>query len=329
MLLLFLPAWLVDLLLTVLAIAVLIVFLVIVVMSQVYLERRVIARMQDRLGPNRVGPFGVLQPVADVMKLLTKEDIIPSQADRILFRLAPIIVLVPALLIYAVIPFGQGMTIADVNIGILYAIAIGTLTTIGILMAGWSSNNKYALLAAMRAVAQMVSYEVPLVLSVVGVIMLAGSMSMVDIVNTQRHLWYIVPQFLGFFVYFTAATAELNRSPFDLLEADSEIVAGYHIEYSGIRFALFFLAEYLNAFAIAALAATLFLGGWLGPFLPPYIWFLIKSYGLFFILLWLRGTLPRVRVDHLMGFAWKILLPLALVNILITGVGLSISQASV
>lgn len=324
----FLPTWIVSIILVVISISFFLVFATIVVMSLVYLERRVIAFMQDRLGPNRVGPEGILQPVADVLKLMTKEDIIPSAADPVVFRLATVVMVIPALLIYAVIPFSRTMIISDLNIGILYAISVSSVSVVGMLMAGWSSNNKYALLGAMRAAAQVVSYEIPLVFSIIGVLMITGSLSMTDIVNSQANsVWNVIRQPIGLLVYFVSATAELNRTPFDLMEAESEIVAGYHIEYSGIRFALFFLAEYLNAFAVAGIAATLFFGGWLGPLLPPWFWFIFKTYLLFFVFYWLRGTLPRVRIDQLMTLAWKFLLPAALVNLVATGIGIWIYQS--
>ncbi len=327
----FLPAWLAGLIQIVISISFFLVMATIIVMSLVYLERRIIAFIQDRLGPNRVGPEGLLQPVADVIKLFTKEDIIPASADVPVFKLSTIVMVASALLVYAVIPFGPGMIISDLNIGILYVVAVSSLTAVGMLMAGWGSNNKYALLGAMRAAAQMVSYEIPLVFSILGVAMISGSLSTVSIVQGQAAWsgwrWNILLQPLGFVVYFISATAELNRTPFDLMEAESEIVAGYHIEYSGVRFALFFLAEYLNAFSVAALGATLFFGGWLGPILPPYVWFLLKTYALFFIFYWLRGTLPRVRVDQLMALAWRYLLPVSLVNVLLTGVGIWAYQA--
>ncbi|MBI2942292.1 MAG: NADH-quinone oxidoreductase subunit NuoH [Chloroflexi bacterium] len=321
---------------SIVSISVFLAFATIVVMSLTLVERRVIAFMQNRLGPNRVGPQGVLQPVADVIKLFAKEDIIPANADPWVYRLATTVMVIPALLIYAVIPWSQNMVIANLSIGILYFVAISSVSVVGLLMAGWGSNNKFALLGAMRAAAQVISYEIPLVFSIIGVAMLAGSLSTVDIVNAQRVLWFIVLQPVAFFVFFTAATAELNRTPFDLMEAESEIVAGYHVEYSGVRFALFFLAEYLNGFAVAALATTMFFGGWLSPvetignwfgwnlppLLPPYAWFFLKTYLLFFILYWLRGTLPRVRIDQLMGLAWKVLLPLALANLALTSIGL-------
>jgi NADH-quinone oxidoreductase subunit H len=327
----FLPDWLAGLVQIVISISFFLVTATIIVMSLVYLERRIIAFIQDRLGPNRVGPEGLLQPVADVIKLFTKEDIIPASADVPVFKLSTIVMVASALLVYAVIPFGPGMIISDLNIGILYVVAVSSLTAVGMLMAGWGSNNKYALLGAMRAAAQMVSYEIPLVFSILGVAMISGSLSTVSIVQGQAAWsgwrWNILLQPLGFVVYFISATAELNRTPFDLMEAESEIVAGYHIEYSGVRFALFFLAEYLNAFSVAALGATLFFGGWLGPILPPYVWFLLKAYALFFIFYWLRGTLPRVRVDQLMALAWRYLLPVSLVNVLLTGVGIWVYQA--
>jgi NADH-quinone oxidoreductase subunit H len=319
-----LPEWAIGVVLTLIGLAMLIAFLTVVVMSLVYLERRVIAFMQDRLGPNRVGPEGILQSVADVMKLLSKEDIIPSNADRATFLLAVPAAVIPSLLIYAVIQWAPGMQLADLNLGFLFILAVSSLTTISVVMAGWGSNNKYALLGAMRAAAQMISYEIPIVMSLVGVAMIVGSLRISDIIQWQveHRLWLVVLQPIGLLVYFVSSLAELNRTPFDLMEADSEIVAGYHIEYSGMRFALFFLAEYLNAFAAVAVAVTLFLGGWQGPILPPYVWFVIKCYGLFFVLIWLRGTLPRVRVDQLMGLAWKGMVPLALLNIVLTGVGM-------
>jgi NADH-quinone oxidoreductase subunit H len=319
-----LPAWINGIVLFVVGITFLLLFMTVVVMSLVYLERRVIAFMQDRLGPNRVGPEGLLQTVADVVKLMSKEDIIPTAADKVTFVLAVPASVIPALLTYAVVQWAPGMQLADLNVGFLYVMAVSSLTMISVIMAGWGSNNKYALLGAMRAAAQMISYEIPIVMSLVGVAMIVGSLRISDIINWQisAPIWLIVLQPVGFLVFFVSSLAELNRTPFDLMEADSEIVAGYHIEYSGMRFALFFLAEYLNAFAAVAIAVTLFFGGWAGPILPPYVWFVVKCYALFFVLLWLRGTLPRVRVDQLMGLAWKGMVPLALVNIVVTGIGI-------
>ncbi|MBM7095600.1 MULTISPECIES: NADH-quinone oxidoreductase subunit NuoH [Alteribacter] len=286
-------------------------------------ERKVIGYMQVRIGPNRHGPWGMLQTVADVSKLLMKEDVIPRAADRPIFILAPVVAFVPSFAIYATIPWSENLYAADLNIGILYFIGISSITTLGVVMGGWASNNKYSLMGAMRSVAQVISYEIPLVLSIVGVVILAGSLNFREIVFYQESigLWLIIPQFLGFLVYMIAAIAELNRSPFDLPEAESELVSGYHTEYSGFRYAFFMLAEYTYAIAISALATTLFLGGWLGPaFLPGVVWFLLKMCVFMFIWFWLRATLPRARVDHLMGFGWKVLIPLALLNIVITSI---------
>ncbi|WP_078593527.1 NADH-quinone oxidoreductase subunit NuoH [Evansella clarkii] len=286
-------------------------------------ERKVIGYMQLRPGPNRHGPWGMLQTVADVMKLLMKEDIIPKNADKKVFILAPIIAFVPSFAIFASISWSDNIYGADLNIGLLYFIGISSITTLGVLMGGWSSNNKYSLLGAIRGVAQVISYEIPLVLSVLGVVILVGSLNFRDIVYYQESIgmWLIIPQFLAFVVYMISAIAELNRSPFDLPEAESELVSGYHTEYSGFRFAFFMLAEYVYAYAIAALATTLFLGGWLGPaFLPGIVWFFLKMSVIVFFWFWLRATLPRARVDNLMRFGWKVLIPLALLNIVITSI---------
>lgn len=285
-------------------------------------ERKVIGYMQVRIGPNRHGPWGLLQTVADVMKLLMKEDIIPAQVDRKIFIIAPVLAFAPSYMILATIPWSENILGANLNIGVLYFVGISSITTIGVLMGGWSSNNKYSLMGAMRGVAQMISYEIPLVLAIIGVVILAGSLNLSEIVYAQQNLgvWFIIPQFLGFVIYMIAAIAELNRSPFDLPEAESELVSGYHTEYSGFRMAFFFLAEYVYAIAISALATVLFLGGWLGPVLPGLVWFLLKMCLFMFIWFWLRATMPRVRVDQLMAFGWKVLIPLALLNIVITAV---------
>jgi len=322
----FLPDWVVAAVMALLAITAALVFLILVVMLEVYLERRVMARMQDRWGPNRVGKWGLLQPVADVVKLLLKEDIRPRTADPVVHFLAPIIVLVPALLAYAVIPFGQGMQITDVNVGLLFIVAVGSVTTIGIVVAGWGSGNKYSVLGGMRAAAQMISFEIPLVLALVSPILIVGSLSMVDIVGAQSVVPLALLQPVAFVIYLIAGIAEVNRSPFDLPEAESELIAGFHTEYSGMKFALFFLAEYLNAFAVAAIATTVFLGGWQGPLLPPYVWFFGKAILLFIAMIWVRATLPRLRVDQLMGFCWKVLVPVALANLVVTGIGVSLYQ---
>ena len=322
----FLPDWIVAAIMALLAVAAVLVFLILVVMLEVYLERRVMARMQDRWGPNRVGKWGLLQPVADVMKLLMKEDIRPRTADPVVHFLAPIIVLIPALLAYAVIPFGKGMEIADVNVGLLFVVAVGSVTTIGIVVAGWGSGNKYSVLGGMRAAAQMISFEIPLLLALIGPILIVGSLSMGDIVKAQSVLPLAVLQPVAFVIYLIAGLAEVNRAPFDIPEAESELIAGFHIEYSGMKFALFFLAEYLNSFAVAAIATTVFLGGWQGPLLPPYVWFFAKAILLFIAMIWVRATLPRLRVDQLMGFCWKVLVPVALANLVVTGIGVSIYQ---
>lgn len=302
------------------------------VLFWVYAERRAVARLQARVGPNRVGPFGILQTVADTLKLLSKEDLIPAQADRWVFLSAPVVVVVPALLVFAVIPFAPGVVLADLDIGLLYLVAIGSVSTVGLVMAGWASNNKYALLGGMRAAAQAISYELPLTLAAVGVVVLAGSLSLQTIVEAQRGAWFVLWQPIGFLVFFIAGIAETNRTPFDLVEGESELVGGYHTEYSGMRFALFFLAEYLHAFALAAATTALFLGGWYGPplvgiLLPPWLWFALKCLLLMLVLFWIRGTLPRLRVDQLMGFGWKVLLPLALLNVFVAGAEAEIWRA--
>jgi len=300
-------------------VVILFVFFIIMAMAFIYVERRVIARYQIRIGPNRIGPFGILQPVADTIKILIKEDIIPLNVDKLIHLLAPAVAIVPAIMIFAVIPFQNGASLVDLNIGILYIVAISSVSVVGLVMAGWSSNNKYALISVMRVIAQVVSYEIPMALAIIGVVLFAGTLSMNGIVQAQS-IPYILLQPLGFLIYFLAALAEINRTPFDLLEAEGEIVAGFNIEYSGIKFALFFLAEYTEAVAISAIIATLYLGGWKGPFLPPVLWFLIKVFAVFILIIWVRSTLPRLRIDQVMGFAWKFLLPLAFINLLVTGV---------
>ncbi|GIP40948.1 NADH-quinone oxidoreductase subunit H [Paenibacillus sp. J31TS4] len=294
----------------------------------IYFERKVIGWMQMRIGPNRTGPLGLLQSVADVTKLLIKEDTIPKKAERTLFILAPVITFIPSFMVLATIPYTPSLHFADLDVGILYYVALSGVSTIGIVLGGWASNNKYALLGGMRSAAQMISYEIPFVISVVGVIMLSGSMQLSTIVENQGggfwH-WNFLPQIIGFVVFVIAGVSELNRTPFDLPEAESELVAGYHVEYSGFRFAFFMLAEYVYVFAIAALTTVLFLGGWHAPFpfldfIPGIIWFLLKFAFNVFFLFWIRATLPRVRVDQLMGLGWKVLLPLSLLNIFITAV---------
>jgi len=307
-----------------------VVFIFGMVMVFIWMERRGVGRMQLRPGPNRAGPFGLLQPVADAIKVLLKEDIVPERGDRLLHTLAPIVSFAPAIMVFAVVPFWRGDNaglVPNLNIGLVYVVAVSSISVVGVFMAGWASNNKYSLMGAMRMMAQMVSYEVPLVLALVGVALAAGSLSLVSIVERQD-LPFILVQPLGFLVYFLAAMAEANRGPFDLMEADSEIVAGFHTEYSGMKFAMFYLGEYAHTLGVAAIGATLFLGGWSGPLLPPILWLVIKVLVLFFIIMWVRGTLPRLRVDQLMGFAWKFLLPLALANIFLVAVEVSTKSLS-
>ncbi|MGD0796538.1 MAG: NADH-quinone oxidoreductase subunit NuoH [Acidobacteriaceae bacterium] len=292
------------------------------------LERKGLGRMQNRYGPNRVGPFGFFQPIADGIKSLTKEDIVPLSADHAVHLLAPVVLVVAAFLTYAVLPIGRGMVVANLNAGVLFFFAVGTLVELAVFMAGWSSHSKYSLLGAMRAVAQMISYEIPLVLASVVAIMAAGSLSTVGIVEAQAGYYGILPHwfvftpwgFAGFVLFMVAATAESNRSPFDLPEGESEIIAGYYIEYSGFKFALFFLGEYLGMFASSAMAITLFLGGWSAPlsvltWVPSYVWFFAKLLAMIAGFIWIRGTLPRLRMDQLMGLAWRFMLPMALINI--------------
>ncbi|WP_078378630.1 NADH-quinone oxidoreductase subunit NuoH [Sutcliffiella halmapala] len=290
-------------------------------------ERKVMGFMQGRMGPNQVGgPWGLLQTVADVLKLLIKEDTIPKEADRPLYILAPVIAFTPAFLVLAVIPFTDKFQFADIGVGLLYYIAISGITTVGVVAAGWASNNKYSLLGGMRAAAQMISYEVPLVMSVIGVVLLAGSLNLNDIVGAQGDIaWFILLQPVGFIVFVIASVAELNRTPFDLPEAESELVAGYHVEYSGFRWAFFMLAEYVYLFAMASLTTVLFLGGWLAPFgflefIPGAVWFALKFSVVVFVLIWIRVTFPRLRADQLMEFGWKVLLPVALANIFFSAI---------
>lgn len=298
---------------------IIIAFVLTLVMGFIWIERRGMARMQARLGPNRAGPFGLLQPVADAIKVLLKENIVPAKGDKIVHWLAPVVAFFPVLMIFAVVPFQDGALLADLNVGILYVVAISSISTVGIFMAGWGSSNKYSLLGAMRNVAAVVSYEIPVLLSLVGVVLIAGSLSLNQIVLAQD-IPFILLQPLGFLLFFIGGCAEINRSPFDLLEADSEIVAGFHTEYSGMKFAMFYLAEYAEALVISAIIATLFLGGWRGPLLPPWLWFVIKVIAVFFVMVWTRTTLPRVRIDQLMALAWKFLFPLALINLIITAI---------
>ncbi len=319
---------LIFLVLTIIKIGVVVGVLLLIIAYLMWVERKVIAHMQVRLGPMRVGWHGLLQPIADGLKLIFKEDIIPTHASKVVFVLAPVIATVPALMAIAVIPFGDtisifgksiDMVITDVNIGILFILAVTSVGVYGVILGGWSSNNKYSLLGALRSSAQMISYELSLGLSLIGVIMISQSLSLVDIVDSQAKYWFVILQPLGFLIYAISAIAETNRCPFDLPEAETELVAGFHTEYSSMKFALFFMAEYANIITVSAVAVTFFFGGWRGPYLPPVVWFLIKMALCIFFFIWLRSTYPRFRYDQLMKFGWKILLPVALLNILITG----------
>ena len=327
-----------DLIVMLIKIGVVFGALLLAVAYMTWVERKVIAVIQVRLGPMRVGPYGLLQPIADGIKLFFKEDLIPGQVDRVLFLLAPAVSIIPALIAFAVIPFGDQTTLfgllpqpvtlrlSDINVGVLYVFGVASLGVYGIVLAGWSSNNKYALLGGLRSTAQMISYELSMSLSVIGILMLVGSLSLVQIVRAQAGLawwlgfipvpkWFLFSQPLGFAIFFACALAETNRAPFDLPEAETELVAGFHSEYSSMKFAMFFMAEYANMITASAMATTLFLGGWLGPIGPSPIWFLGKVFVLLFAFIWFRATLPRFRYDQLMAFGWKVLLPTALVNV--------------
>jgi len=287
--------------------------------GSIWLERRLLALWQDRYGPNRVGPLGLLQVLADMIKVFTKEDWIPPFADKPVFIIAPAVIVVVVLMSFAVIPFTPVMEVVNLNIGLLFVLAMSSLGVYSVALAGWASDSKYSLLGGLRASAQMLSYEVFMGLSLMGVVMQAGSFNLREIVEAQRHLWFIVPQFLGFIVFFIAGIAETHRLPFDLPEAESELVAGFHSEYSGMKFGMFFVGEYLGITLISALTVTLFFGGWMGPLLPPIIWFAIKTFAFICLFILLRASLPRPRYDQLMSFGWKVMLPVSLLNLLATG----------
>ncbi|MGQ9552932.1 MAG: NADH-quinone oxidoreductase subunit NuoH [Anaerolineae bacterium] len=313
---LYLPAWGSEFVVALVKVLLALVIGVMPVIVFTWMERKVLARGQDRFGPNVAGPYGVIVALADAVKILTKEDVIPARADRLAFRLAPALILIPALLVIAVIPFGRGAVAADLDVGILYVVAMGSVTVLAVLTASWSSANKYSLVSAFRAVAQLVSYEVPMAFALLAVVLVSGGLSTVRIVEAQ-----VVPFALTMPVaavtYFLCALAEANRSPFDLLEGESELVAGFNLEYSGMKFAMVYIAEYLHIFLIGALTTTLFLGGYRGPILPGWLWFFAKSLFIVFVVLWIRTTWPRMRIDHLLNFAWKFLVPLGMVNLLL------------
>ena len=285
----------------------------------IWMERRLLALWQDRYGPNRVGPFGLGQVLADMIKIFFKEDWIPPFADKPVFILAPAIVMITVLLSFAVIPVMPGVVIADLNIGVLFFLGMSSLAVYSVILAGWASNNKYSLVAGLRATAQMLAYEVFMGLSLMGAVMLAGSFNLTRIVEAQRELWYVVPQFLGFVLFLIAGIGETRRLPFDLAEAESELIAGFHAEYSGMKFGMFFVGEYMGLVLISSMIAVLFFGGWMGPWLPPIAWFLIKVFAFIAFFILLRAALPRPRFDQLMAWGWKIMMPLALLNLLVTG----------
>ncbi|MGB1581991.1 MAG: NADH-quinone oxidoreductase subunit NuoH [Nevskiales bacterium] len=285
----------------------------------IWLERRLLGLWQDRYGPNRVGPFGVLQVLADMIKIFTKEDWIPPFADKLGFILAPVIAMTTLLLAYAVVPMAPGIGVVDMPLGLLFFLAMASLAVYAVILGGWSSNNKYALLGAMRSAAQTISYEVFMGLALMGVVVQAGTFNLREIVAAQADLWFVVPQFVGFVIFFIAGVAATHRLPFDLPEAEHELTAGYHTEYSGMKFGMFFVAEYVAVILISALLVTLFFGGWHGPLLPPLVWFLIKTFAFIVFFILLRASLPRPRYDQLMAVGWKLLLPLSLLNVVVTG----------
>ena len=315
---------LITLILAVLGVVILATFVLLVDIMLVWIERKMVARFQDRLGPNRVGPYGIIQPIADVIKLLIKEDIMPIGADKLIFNLAPIIALATVLLLWAVVPFAPTIIGADINVAVLYVVAIGSIGTLGIIMAGWASNNKYALLGAFRTVAQMIAYEVPMIIALLVPVLLARSMGMQTIVTAQSP-WYIFVVPLAAVILFISSIAELGRTPFDISEAESEIAAGFLIEYTGMKFGLFYAGELLHALTVSALIATLFLGGWRGPFVdqvpilgPLYLF--IKAFLVYYLIMWIRYSFPRVRIDQMLGFNWKFLTPLALVLLIVVAI---------
>ncbi len=320
-------SWITGFILLIIKLVAVLAVLLGIAMYLVLAERKLLARLQVRFGPNRAGKFGILQPLADVIKLLTKEDTVPAQADRFIFLFAPAVIAITTLLLFAVVPFGEDLAfrdrtiplvVADLNVGLLFLFALFSLGVYSVALGGWSSNSKYSLIGGLRGAAQMISYELPLVLSLVPVILLAGSFSLVDMVKAQARYPFILVQPVSFLLFFVSAAAEIKRIPFDLPEAENELVAGYHTEYSGMRFGLFFLGEYISLIVLGSLVTVFFLGGWRGPFLPPLAWFALKVLAVVFVMIWMRGTLPRLRYDQLMKLGWKVLIPVALINIVLT-----------
>jgi len=314
--------WWVVLLWALLKLIVALLFIFLTALVLIYMLRKVMGHMQYRMGPRHHGPHGIFQTVFDAIKLLGKEDIVPKGVDRWTYIWAPIVVFIPSLTIFAFLPFAEKIVATDIEISLFFVLAIMGFSVISLLMAGWGSNNKYALLGGLRSADQLMSYEIPMIIAAMGVVLMAGSMNLSEIARAQSKIWYIVPQAVGFFIFFTASLAEINSTPFDIPEAESEIVAGFNIEYSGFRFAAFYLAEFVNLFIVCALAAILFLGGW-QPFKDPIygtVIFLVKTYVLIFLAMWIRSTFPRFRIDQFMDFGWKILLPLSLVNLFVTSI---------
>ena len=321
-------SWIIGFGLLLLKMAVVLGVLLFLAAYLVWAERKLLARFQVRYGPNRAGKFGLLQPIADGIKMITKEDLVPDGADRFIFLLAPAVVAFTALLMFAVVPFGEEITlfgqnipmvISDLNVGLLFVFALSSLGVYGVALGGWASNSKYSLLGGIRGAAQMISYELSLGLSLIPIVMIAGSLSLVDIVKAQQNVWFIFVQPVSFVIFLISAMAESKRIPFDIPEAENELGAGYHMEYSGMRFGLFFIGEYVHLQVLGALTAVFFLGGWQGPFLPAPVWLLIKIVMVALVMIWIRGTLPRLRYDQLMAIGWKVLVPAALINIVITG----------
>jgi NADH-quinone oxidoreductase subunit H len=285
----------------------------------IWVERRLLGLWQERYGPNRLGPGGCLQSLADMIKIFTKEDWIPPFADKAVFVITPAIVVITALMSFAVVPIAPNFVVADLNVGVLFFLAMSSLAAYSVIIGGWASNNKFAFLGSLRAIAQLLSYEVFMGISLMGAVILAGSFNLSDIVNAQQHQWFVIPQFLGFLGFFMAGLAEAHRTPFDMPEAEAELVAGYHSEYSGMKFGMFFVGEYLSILLLSAMTVILFFGGWHGPWLPPVVWFVLKMFGFIALIILIRAAWPRFRFDQLLSFGWKVVMPLALINLLVTG----------
>ncbi|MBI2867574.1 MAG: NADH-quinone oxidoreductase subunit NuoH [Chloroflexi bacterium] len=322
-----LPDWLAFILVALIAAAVIVNLPAMLTPFFIYIERKWLGRLQSRIGPNRVGPMGLLQPFADAVKLMTKEGITPTNADKLIFNVAPVLAAIPVFIVFSVIPYSYRASFADLNIGILFVVAVTAVIEVAVFAAAWASNNKYALVGAARAVAMLISYEIPLALAILPVVIMAGSLRMSDIVDAQRFVPFAIMQPLAFLLLFTAVSAELNRTPFDVLEAESELTTGYHVEYSGMKWGLFMLGEYAGAFAWCAVITTLFLSGWKGPLLPGYVWFALKVLTLWLIFIWVRATFPRLRIDQITGFAWKFMMPMGIIITAATAIEVLAAQS--